>query len=281
MITYGTLALIVAIGLLGPILTLLPTRFAPPVVIGEIVAGVIFGRTGSRTIVATQPTLAFLADIGFALLMFIVAINLPIHDRRLRSACVRGAWATAVTVGLAVAVSPLIASVSGLHRPGIIAVLVASSSAAIVLPIVGTRNHDESLLVTIVWVAFADIATVLAVPFVLTTGGFGRALLGSLLVIAGAAAFGLLIHRFLGIEPVEELRHESHHRGWAFDLRLSLLVLFTLAWIAQRFDTSALLAGFAAGVMVSFLGEPRRVADQLIGLGEGFFVPLFFVVLGA
>jgi Kef-type K+ transport system membrane component KefB len=280
-ITYGTLALIVAIGLLGPILTLLPTRFAPPVVIGEIVAGVIFGRTGSRTIVATQPTLAFLADIGFALLMFIVAINLPIHDRRLRSACVRGAWATAVTVGLAVAVSPLIASVSGLHRPGIIAVLVASSSAAIVLPIVGTRNHDESLLVTIVWVAFADIATVLAVPFVLTTGGFGRALLGSLLVIAGAAAFGLLIHRFLGIEPVEELRHESHHRGWAFDLRLSLLVLFTLAWIAQRFDTSALLAGFAAGVMVSFLGEPRRVADQLIGLGEGFFVPLFFVVLGA
>ncbi|MDQ1435248.1 MAG: hypothetical protein QOF59_2064, partial [Actinomycetota bacterium] len=84
MITYGTLALIVAIGLLGPILTLLPTRFAPPVVIGEIVAGVIFGRTGTRTIVATQPTLAFLADIGFALLMFIVAINLPIHDRRLR-----------------------------------------------------------------------------------------------------------------------------------------------------------------------------------------------------
>src|SRR5213076_1020705 len=44
---------------------------------------------------------------------------------------------------------------------------------------------------------------------------------------------------------------------------------------------SALLAGFAAGVMVSVLGEPRRVADQLIGLGEGFFVPLFFVVLGA
>jgi Kef-type K+ transport system membrane component KefB len=80
---------------------------------------------------------------------------------------------------------------------------------------------------------------------------------------------------------VEELRHLSHHRGWAFDLRLSLLVLFTLAWIAERFDTSALLAGFAAGVMVSFLGEPRRVADQLIGLGEGFFVPLFFVVLGA
>ena len=62
---------------------------------------------------------------------------------------------------------------------------------------------------------------------------------------------------------------------------MSLLVLFTLAWIAERFDTSVLIAGFAAGVMVSALGPPRRVAEQLIGLGEGFFVPLFFVVLGA
>jgi Kef-type K+ transport system membrane component KefB len=280
-ITYGTLALIVAIGLLGPILTLLPTRFAPPVVIGEILAGVIFGRTGTRTIVATQPTLAFLANIGFALLMFIVAINLPIHDRRLRAASLRGAWATAVTIALAAALSPVIAAVSGLHRPGIIAVLLASSSAAIVLPILGTRDRDESLLVTIVWVSFADIATVLAVPFVLATGGFGRALAGALLVVAAAAGFGLLIRLLLEIAPVEELRHASHRRGWAFDLRISLLVLFTLAWIAERFDTSALLAGFAAGVMVSFVGEPRRVADQLIGLGEGFFVPLFFVVLGA
>ncbi len=33
--------------------------------------------------------------------------------------------------------------------------------------------------------------------------------------------------------------------------------------------------------MVSLVGEPRRLAAQFIGLGEGFFVPLFFVVLGA
>jgi Kef-type K+ transport system membrane component KefB len=280
-VSYGTLALIVAVGLLGPLLTLLPTRVAPPVVIGEIAAGVAMGRTGTRTIVATQPTLAFLADIGFALLMFIVATRLPIHDRRLRTATRRGLWATALTVGLAIAVSPVIAAVSGLHRPGVIAVLVASSSAAVVLPIIGARDRDDALLVTIAWVSFADIATVVAVPFVLSTGSFTRALVGALLIVVVAAAFGLVISRLINLDPVEELRHASHHLAWALDLRLSLLVLFTLAWIAERFDTSALLAGFAAGIMVSFLGEPRRVADQLIGLGEGFFVPLFFVVLGA
>jgi Kef-type K+ transport system membrane component KefB len=278
--TFGTLALIVAVGLVGPLLTLLPTRLAPPIVIGEIAAGVVLGQTGTKTIDATDPTLAFLASIGFALLMFIVATNLPLRQADLGDVVVKGLSATALTVALAAALSPLVAAVSGLHRPAVIAVLLASSSAAIVLPIIGP-GRSQPVLVTIAWVSFADVVTVLAVPFVLETGSFGRTLLGAVLIVAGAALFGLVIHRLIGLAPVEDLRHESHRHAWALDLRLSLLVLFTLAWIAERFDTSVLLAGFAAGVMVSAIGEPRRVADQLIGLGEGFFVPLFFVVLGA
>jgi Kef-type K+ transport system membrane component KefB len=279
-VSFGTLALIVAVGLVGPLLTLLPTRYAPPIVIGEIAAGVVLGQTGTRTIDATEPTLAFLASIGFALLMFIVATNLPLRHTDLRDVAAKGLLATAFTVALSVALSPLVAAVSGLHRPGVIAVLLASSSAAIVLPIIGP-DRSHAVLVTIAWVTFADIVTVTAIPFVLRTGTFARTVLGAILVVAGAAVFGVVIYRLIGLAPVESLRHESHRKAWALDLRLSLLVLFTLAWIAESFDTSVLLAGFAAGVMVSVIGEPRRVADQLIGLGEGFFVPLFFVVLGA
>jgi Kef-type K+ transport system membrane component KefB len=280
MTNYGTLALVVAVGLMGPLLALIPIRFAPPIVIGEIAAGVVFGKTGTGTIDARQPTLLFLANIGFALLMFIVATRLPLRDHRLRGAAGRGLVAVGVVVAISIALSPLLAALTGLHRPALLAVLVASSSAAIVLPIIGGRRND-ALLVTVAWVSFADIATILAVPFVLNTGGVGRALLGSLFVVAGAAAFGFVIAWLIKLDAVDDLRHASHRRDWALDLRISLLVLFTLAWIAESFDTSALLAGFAAGVMVSVLGEPHRVANQLIGLGEGFFVPLFFVVLGA
>ncbi len=131
------------------------------------------------------------------------------------------------------------------------------------------------------WVSLADMATVLAVPFVMSTTGFGRSVEGAALVVAGAVAAGLALAYLIGRQRVETLRDASHHLAWALDLRVSLLVLFALAWIAERFDTSALLAGFAVGVTVSVVGEPRRVAEQLIGLGEGFFVPLFFVVLGA
>jgi Kef-type K+ transport system membrane component KefB len=76
-------------------------------------------------------------------------------------------------------------------------------------------------------------------------------------------------------------RRLSRDRGWGLDLRISLLALFACAWLATRFGTSILIAGFAVGMVVAFLGQPRRVAQQLVGIGEGFAVPLFFVHLGA
>jgi Kef-type K+ transport system membrane component KefB len=280
LLSFGTLALIVAVGLLGPALALLPSRISPPIVIGEIAAGVALGRSGTHSINPTQPTLAFLADIGFALLMFIVGTHLPVRENRLLRASRRGGIAVLITVALAAVGGPLIAWPASLNRPAIIAALLATSSAAIVLPIVQNRFEGDCL-VLVAWVSALDLITVLAVPLVMATGGIGKAVGGSALVIVGAALIGGLGWYLGGTRPVDRLQQASREHGFALDLRVSLLALFTLAWIAERFDTSVLIAGFAAGVAVAALGPPDRVAQQLIGLGEGFFVPLFFVVLGA
>jgi Kef-type K+ transport system membrane component KefB len=281
-VSYGTLALVVAVGLLGPLLSLAPTAAAPPIVIGEIAAGVVIGKTGFDLIDANQPTLAFLASIGFALLMFIVGTHIPVRDANIRAAMGSATIAAIATILLAFAVTPLIAAASGLHKPAVIAVLVATSSAAFALPILDEgKVKSRSFLVVVGWIALLDVVTILAIPIVLATGNAWKAILGGILVIVAAAFVGWIAHWAAPNEMVRRLRARSHERGWALDLRVSLLVLFTFAWIAERFDTSVLIAGFAAGVMVALLGEPRRVADQLLGLGEGFFVPLFFVVLGA
>jgi Kef-type K+ transport system membrane component KefB len=42
-----------------------------------------------------------------------------------------------------------------------------------------------------------------------------------------------------------------------------------------------LLGGFAIGLVVAAIGGPKRLSAQVRGVAEGFFVPLFFVVLGA
>jgi Kef-type K+ transport system membrane component KefB len=87
--------------------------------------------------------------------------------------------------------------------------------------------------------------------------------------------------RVRGAAWVRRLRMNSRQLGWALDLRLSLLVLFGLSWLAQKSGTSLLIAGFGAGLMVAAVGGPKRLSGQVLGIAQGFFVPLFFVVLGA
>ena len=60
-----------------------------------------------------------------------------------------------------------------------------------------------------------------------------------------------------------------------------LIILFGLSWIAQRTGASLLIAGFGAGLMVAATGGPKRLSTEVLGVGGGFFIPLFFVVLGA
>lgn len=281
MVDFGSLALVVAAGLMGPLFAS-AHRFAPPVLVGEVVAGVVIGTSGFSWVDPDEPVLNGLALIGFALLMFIVGTHLPVRDLRLRSALSIGVALAATVSALAVVAGFVLAPVVGLHRPGIIAVVLATSSGAVALPVLqSTGDAGRTWLVTTAWIAVADIGTVLALPLVLATGGLARVVSGGALVV-GAGVVMLAIAEINRERAwVQRVRRYSHDRGWGLDLRISLLALFVCAWLANRFGSSILIAGFTVGIVVAVIGEPRRVAQQLVGIGEGFAIPLFFVHLGA
>ena len=278
---FGTLALIVAVGLAGPLLAALP-RFAAPLVVGEILAGVVVGHSGFDLVPVTDPALKLLSETGFALLMLIVGTHLPIRDPALRPALGRAAAALAVTVACAVPAAVALASLTGLHQVAVITLLLTTSSAAVALPVMQAlpAGIPGAVLAT-AWITVCDVVTVLAIPIVIRTGSLASVLLGILAVLVLSGLVFLAAHRLSEFEEVDDVRAESKRHHWALDLRISLLLLFVLSWIALRQHTSVLIAGFAAGVVVSLLNAPKRLAKQLIGLGEGFLVPLFFVTLGA
>ena len=77
-------------------------------------------------------------------------------------------------------------------------------------------------------------------------------------------------------------RSSQQRPRWpGIDLRLSLLILFAFVWLATWAGTSILIAGFAVGLIAAWLGGPERFSRQVVGVAQGLFVPLFFVVLGA
>src|ERR1700736_3667706 len=130
----GLIALIFAAALLGPALSLL-TRGAAPLVVGELLAGVVLGKTGLRIVDPGKSDLALLYALGVATLMFGVGMQVPLHDRRVRSALGRGAVACAAAVPLAVG-GGLLAHVAGSGPAVVYAVVLVSSSAAVALPVI-------------------------------------------------------------------------------------------------------------------------------------------------
>jgi Kef-type K+ transport system membrane component KefB len=271
----------VAAGLAGPLLAA-SRRVFVPVVAGEILAGVILGRSGLEVIRADESTVSFLAQAGFAMLMMTVGMHVPLRDRRLRGALGRGALAAGVAALAASVGGVVVAELAGTGHAAVYGVLLASGSAAIVLPTLQERKlAGPEALVVIAQVTVADVAAILAVPLVLQPSRVVN-ILGGGLLIAGCALMVFFVARSLRPTPwVHRLRKRSKRRGWALDLRLSLAVLFGLAWIAQESGASVLLGGFALGLVVAAIGGPKRLSAQVRGVGEGFLVPLFFVVLGA
>jgi Kef-type K+ transport system membrane component KefB len=278
---FDTLALLAVIGVAGPLLASLP-RFQVPVVIGELVAGLVVGRTGFGIVDHTNPSFTLLANIGFALVMFVAGTHVPMRDKTLRSS-IPNALLRAVAVGAVAAVlGVVLAEVFGTGHAVVYAVLMASSSAALALPVMGSlRLEGPPVLSVTTQIAIADAASIVLLPLVINPGQAPRAALGALAIAGSAVALFFALRAGTRRGYRQRLHHYSHKRGLALELRISLIILFGLCAMAVATHVSIMLAGFALGLVLSAIGEPRRLARQLFGITEGFLGPLFFVWLGA
>jgi Kef-type K+ transport system membrane component KefB len=278
---FGTLALLVVAGLVGPLLASVP-RLRVPAVIGELLIGIVLGKTGFGVIDPGEPTLELLANIGFALVMFVVGTHVPIRDRAMRSAA-PAALVRAILVGaVAACLGVGLAAIFDTGHAALYGVLMASSSAALALPIVdGLKLSGPPVLSVTAQIAVADTACIVLLPLVIDPSRAPRAALGAV-AIAVCAGILFLALRYANDRGLRKRLHKySEKHKFALELRISLLMLFGLAALAISTHVSIMLAGFALGLVVAAIGEPRRLARQLFGITEGFFAPLFFVWLGA
>ena len=281
MTSLGPLALVVACGLAGPFLAGASRNFVP-LVVGEIAAGVVIGVSGFDAIDPTQPVFEVLGAVGFAALMFEVGMRLPLHDRRLLGALGRGAILAAAGAVAAVPAGLAAAAIAGTGHAALYVVILASSSAAVALPILSERGLiGPKTLPLVAWITIADIAAVIAVPFVVQPDRAGKVAVGSLAVVAATLAFFGALTLARRTDWYQWLRRQSKERGWALDLQIALAALIGLAWLAQDTGTSILIAGFGTGVVVAVIGGPERLSLEVRGVATGFLVPLFFVLLGA
>jgi len=271
-------ALIVA-GLAGPLLRV-PKKFSVPVAVGELLIGAVFGAGGFRKIPYQDPSLKLLATVGFALLMFTAGSHIDYRSLT-KTAFRRAFWILAGNLVVSVIASLAIKEITHFTNWKLLAVILFSSSAALVMPIVTSWSASPSLSILITQVTIADAVAFIALPFFTQKSGQIRATYGALIILAIAIVVYFML-RFAKVRGWLTHTHElskADHLG--LELRISLALLILVAALAVHLHASVMIAGFTLGVALASIGVPHRLARQLFGVSEGFFAPIYFVWLGS
>lgn len=276
-----TLAWLIGAGFLGPVITALSKNLVP-VALGELIIGVVLGQSGANVVPIHWQSLQLISSIGFALMMMTVGSHINLPNLANRKVLPKAISFLALVVLASLPATLVIAKVTHFHHIMLLMLLTASSSAAVILPSLNLpKNLSPMLSAYIAQVSLSDFLALLLLPIALASGGASRRLIGSGLVAAMALALYLFLHWLDRSGRHAKIANTSKLEHLGLELRFSMLILLVITGIAIKYNVSPMVAGFAIGLVLGAVGLPRRLGKQLFAVSEGFFTPIFFVVLGA
>lgn len=252
-------------------------------VLGELVAGVLLGGSVLGLVDPGQHVLHLLAEVGIVILLFQIGLETDLREL-LR---VGGASSAAALTGV---VAPfaggygVMVMLDQAALPAIVAgaALTATSVGitARVLSDLGRLQTEESQIVLgaaviddIIGLIILGVVARLVAGAEVTTGGVAR-ITG---IAFGFVVAAVLIGRLI-VPPLLALLARLGRPETLATMALALA--FLLAYLADVSGSALIIGAFAAGVVVQPTPQASVVEREIGGLAR-FFVPIFFVSVGA
>ena len=301
------LTLILAIAVLSHFLI---SRFRQPMVMGEILIGIILGPTivgyvlgcafyspGDIVLLFDLQTTQLLASIGAIVLLFIIGLECDIREiyTRRSAAIALGGVIVPWILGYFFALYLLPPSVTaGFPATAIfVGVALVATSVAVTATILAEMNLLESSVAKMILGA-AVVDDILGMVILSISSGVtgGDILLFGYSVDIGLYALYLIVistlfiilGAFLGSRHVCRLVGYVHARAEARNIRhagflVALGITFLYAFISESIGISAIVGAFVAGTV--FSGNPlKKELKKGAGYLSAVFVPIFFISLG-
>jgi Kef-type K+ transport system membrane component KefB len=278
-----SLVLVLAAASLGTILAHLHRRVVLPTVVTEIALGILIGPE-VLDLAQAGDHVQFLANLGLVMLFFFAGLELVEHRVPPRSlARGSGGWGISLALGL---LAGLLLHAAGLDAESwLLAVALSTTALGTLVPILA----DSDLLPTSLGRAVLGSGVAgefwpIVVISVFLTSAYG-ALVESLLLVAFGAVVVVAALAALRARPpqvVRVLQQTVHTTGQAA-VRMSLLCVAALVFLAIEVDLDFILGAFAGGLVVGLAldsEEGHAVQTRLEGVGFGFLIPIYFVVTG-
>lgn len=267
-----------------------------PVVVGEILAGVIIGRSGLN-IVGHTVTLEVFSTIGLAFLMFLAGMEIDFSrlfpKRRGGESQPNGpnplmlaVVSYLATLLLAVPAGFLLNRMGLNANPWLMAFVLSATSLGVLLPVLKQRamTHTPAGQLIFYTAILADFVTVLLLTiFVITLSrGLSFEVLSIGLLFLAFFLVYRLGERFFRVRQIRSLVDELSHVTVQIKVRGAVALLMAFVALAVALGVELILGAFLAGMVVSLLmtDDDEDAVEKLEAFGFGFFIPVFFIQVG-
>ncbi len=293
---FVALLLITGLAVLVPLLASRFRNVQLPIVVGEILAGMIIGHSGLN-LIEPSPTLEFLAEFGFTYLMFLSGLEVnfgllmgggegetgeKVWQRPLPLAVMM----FLLTLSLALVSSWGLARLGWVRNPLLMGLILSTTSLGIVVPVLKEREllgttYGQSILTAAL---IADFVTLFLLTVVIAFVSRGLTL-DLLLVLVLLAVFALAVRmaRFFANTPVlRDVLQELSSATSQLQVRGAFALMVLWVVLAEALGVEVILGAFLAGVIISLVAGTGESAlrEKLDAIGYGFFIPIFFITVG-
>jgi Kef-type K+ transport system membrane component KefB len=278
------LLVVLFVAAVAPLFNELPIRLRLPLVVLELLFGVLVGPQ-ALDLVQNEGVLKSLSALGLSFLFFLAGMDLDFFKLRGRP-LVLGLQGWLLSVVIALAATFGLRATGLVSDPVLVAVALSTTAIGTLLPILREAGELDTEFGRFVLGAGAigEFGPIVLFSLIIT-GDEGLAvrsgLLATFVFIALACAAVALRLRPPHVIDVLARTLQSTSQ---LPVRLSMLLLGGLVVLADILGLDILLGAFAAGSLVGLVSrgsgaEPFR--HKLDALGFGFLIPIFFVTSGA
>ncbi len=294
---FFSLFLITLLAVIVPVLSSRLRVLRLPLVVGEILAGIIIGQSGFNLVHKT-PTLDFLAEFGFAFLMFLsgleVSFGMLSHSLRDGKKRLRAGgpiplafFNFSLTLLLATGIGFLLQRFGMTHSAILMGLILSTTSLGIVVPILKERGLTATPYGQLVLVSslLSDFATLLLLSLTIgiVSHGFSVEVLFFLFLFGAFILTARLGQWAKSVPGLLRMIDELSHATAQIRVRGAFAIMVILVALAQALGVELILGAFLAGAVTSLLGgdDKSPLREKLDAIGYGFFVPIFFISVGA
>jgi Kef-type K+ transport system membrane component KefB len=275
------LTVVVVAALAAFLAGLVSTRLPLPVVVLEIVLGIVVGPE-LLGFAESDAFLEFFSNLGLGMLFFFAGYEIDFE--RIRGSPLRlAAFGWVVSLALAYGLGGLLA-LSGL----VLSLLFTGSALATtaigtLIPILSDAGELRTRFGTYLLAvgAMGEFGPILLITLVFSTKGAAENAVILLAFVAVAVAAAIIAVR--GVGHGWALYERTLETSGQLAIRISVVTIFALGALASSLGLDLLLGGFVAGVIARIALKGREVEvfeSKLTAVGYGFFIPFFFVVSG-